>query len=109
VPEQKWTCQGCRVAVSYADGAKAPKRPDGWSKKAGKWLCLRCRREEVMDAAGQGVEGYASRRKALIEFELMRNREATEMDIAKVASCSTAVVRKVRRTLRESGKLPQAA
>ena len=31
------------------------------------------------------------------------------MDIAKVASCSTAVVRKVRRTLRESGKLPQAA
>lgn len=109
MPEQKWTCQECRVTVSYADGAKAPKRPDGWAKKGGKWLCLRCRREEVMDQAGQGVEGYASRRHALIEFELLRDREATEMDIAKRASCSTAVVRKVRRSLREAGKLPAAA
>jgi hypothetical protein len=108
LPEQNWTCQECRVHVRYEDGAKAPKRPDGWSKSAGKWLCLRCRRERVMDEAGSGVEGYASRRKALIEFELMRDREATEMDIAKVASCSTAVVRKVRHTLRESGKLQAA-
>lgn len=109
MPEQNWTCQECRVTVSYADGATPPKRPDGWAKKAGKWLCLHCRREEVMDAAGSGVEGYASRRQALIEFELLRDREATEMDIAKRASCSTAVVRKVRHTLREAGKLPQAA
>jgi hypothetical protein len=109
VPEQSWTCQECRVNVRYADGAKAPRRPDGWAKSAGKWLCLRCRRERVMDAAGTGVEGYSERRKALIEFELLRNREATEMDIAKVASCSTAVVRKVRHSLREAGKLPQAA
>jgi hypothetical protein len=109
VAEQRWTCQECRVVVRYADGAKAPKRPDGWSKSGGKWLCLRCRRERVMDKAGQGVEGYASRRKALIEFELMRNRDQTEMDIAQVASCSTAVVRKVRRTLREQGKLQAPA
>jgi hypothetical protein len=102
VAEQRWTCQECRVVVRYADGAKAPKRP-------GKWLCLRCRRERVMDKAGQGVEGYASRRKALIEFELMRDQDQTEMDIAKVASCSTAVVRKVRRSLRDQGKLQAPA
>ena len=61
-----------------------------------------------MDKAGQGPEGWASRRHALIEFELLRDREATEMEIAKRASCSTAVVRKVRASLREAGKLPES-
>ncbi len=62
----------------------------------------------MMDKAGQGPEGWASRRHALIEFELLRDREATEMEIAKRASCSTAVVRKVRAALREAGKLPES-
>jgi hypothetical protein len=105
---RSWRCSSCDMSVSFEAG-KAPKRPDGWSKRGGKWLCLRCRREEVMDKAGQGPEGWASRRHALIEFELLRDREATEMEIAKRASCSTAVVRKVRAALRESGKLPESA
>lgn len=104
---RSWRCSGCDMSVSFEAG-KAPKQPDGWSKRGGKWLCLRCRREEVMDKAGSGPEGWASRRQALIEFELLRDREATEMEIAKRASCSTAVVRKVRASLKAKGKLPKS-
>ncbi len=107
---RSWVCAQCDVNVSYVAGSRPPRRPDGWAKSGGKWLCLRCRRERVMDrAAAASAEGWASRREALIEFELLRDTEATEMDIAKIASCSTAVVRKVRRNLRDAGKLPAAA
>jgi hypothetical protein len=104
-----WTCTNCEVAVSYpADNA--PEHPGGWAKSSGQWLCLRCRREAVMDeaAAKNGAEGWAPRRQALIEFELQRDPEATEVEVAKRAQCSSATVRKIRRALRESGQLAPA-
>jgi hypothetical protein len=104
-----WTCAGCDVNVSYPSNA-TPEQPAGWAKSGRSWLCLRCRREEVMDqaAAKNGAEGWAPRRQALIEFELRRDPEATEVEVAKRAQCSSATVRKIRRALRDAGELAPA-
>ena len=59
-------------------------------------------------AAKNGAEGWAPRRQALIEFELRRDPEATEVEVAKRAQCSSATVRKIRRELRAAGQLAPA-
>ena len=109
---RRWTCAGCEVTVRYAAGSKAlPRRPEGWTKRGGDWLCLHCRREKAVEAAtiGAGEDGWASRRQALLEFELKRSPEEADGVIAKRANCSTGHVRKVREELESSGKLRKAA
>jgi len=104
-----WTCAGCAVDVSYPNDDSAPEQPAGWAKVGRKWLCLNCRREQAMDeAAAKSADGYVPRRQALIEFELVRDPEATEVEVAKRAQCSSATVRKVRREMREDGRLAPA-
>lgn len=104
-----WTCANCTVTVSYPKES-APEQPGGWAHSEKRWLCLGCRRDEVMDqaAAKNGAEGFVPRRQALIEFELLRDRDATEVEVAKRAHCSSATVRKIRRAMRDSGQLEPA-
>ena len=73
----------------------------------GEWLCLRCRRERVMaEASTVAAEGgKARRRRALTEFELLRDPEASDHLIAKRAQCPTPVVRPVRAALLRAGRL----
>ena len=109
---RRWTCSGCEVTVRYAAGSKAtPRRPEGWSKAGGRWLCLHCQREKAVEKAtiGSGGDGWASRRQALLEFELRRSPEEPDGVIAKRANCSTGHVRKVREDLMRAGKLRKAA
>jgi hypothetical protein len=108
---RRWTCGGCEVTVRYEAGAASPRRPEGWSKRGGRWLCLHCRRELAVEKATQksGDDGWASRRQALVEFELRRSPDEPDGVIAKRANCSTGHVRKLRMQLREAGKLPKAA
>src|SRR5262245_4779898 len=105
---RSWRCSDCKVSVSFA-ADHAPDQPDGWVKKSNKWLCLRCQRERVMDraASGTGADGWASRREALMEFELLRTPEESDVVIAKRANCSTGHVRKARQSLKAAGKLPR--
>ena len=105
---RSWRCSDCKVSVSFAAGT-APTQPDGWVKKSNKWVCLRCQRERVMDraASGQGADGWASRREALMEFELLRTPDESDVVIAKRANCSTGHVRKARQGLTAAGKLPK--
>ena len=105
---RSWRCSDCKVSVSFAAG-RAPVQPDGWVKKSNKWVCLRCQRERVMDraASGRGADGWASRREALMEFELLRTPDESDVVIAKRANCSTGHVRKARQGLKASGKLPK--
>jgi hypothetical protein len=105
---RRWTCAGCKVTVRYAAGSKAlPRRPEGWAKRGSSWLCLHCRREEAVEKAtiGAGEDGWASRRQALLEFELKRSPEEPDGVIAKRANCSTGHVRKIREELLRTGKL----
>jgi hypothetical protein len=108
---RRWTCVGCEVTVRYGAGADAPARPEGWAKRSGRWLCLHCRREQAVEkaTAKSGDDGWASRRQALVEFELRRSPNEPDGVIAKRANCSTGHVRKLRMQLREAGKLPKAA
>ncbi len=104
---KSWTCVGCDVTASFGP-PHASKTPDGWIKQSRGWLCLHCRREEVVASAtadtreGRRVE----RRGALAEFELLRDPEASDGMIAQRIKSSTAIVRPVRARLREAGKLP---
>ena len=61
-----------------------------------------------MDKASTGTtsEERANRRRALTEFELRRDPDASDQLIAKRARCSTAAVRPVRSALMEQGALP---
>lgn len=108
---RRWTCTGCEVTVRYAAGAQSPRRPEGWAKRGGRWLCLHCRREQAVERATvkSGGDGWASRRQALVEFELRRSPEEPDGVIAKRANCSTGHVRKTRLSLLEKGKQPKAA
>jgi len=109
---RRWTCSECEVTVRYAAGIKkAPRRPEGWSKRGGNWLCLHCQREKAVEKAtiGAGSDGWASRRQALLEFELRRSPDEPDGVIAKRANCSTGHVRKVRDELMRAGKLRKAA
>ena len=94
-----------------------PNRWDGrrgrgrrWTKAGGDWLCLHCQREKAVEKATIGAkgDGWASRRQALLEFELRRSPEEPDGVIAKRANCSTGHVRKVREELEAGGKLPKA-
>jgi hypothetical protein len=109
---RRWTCSGCEVTVRYAAGSKStPRRPEGWTKQGGQWLCLHCQREKAVEKAtiGANGDGWASRRQALLEFELRRSPDVPDGVIAKRANCSTGHVRKVREELVRGGKLPKAA
>jgi hypothetical protein len=110
---RSWTCTGCEVTVRYAAGSKfAPRRPEGWTKRGGKWLCLHCRREKAIEQATVGTggaDGWASRRQALLEFELRRSPDEPDGVIAKRANCSTGHVKKIREELLRTGKLRKAA
>jgi hypothetical protein len=109
---RRWTCAGCEVTVRYAAGSSAvPRRPEGWTRRGGEWLCLHCQREKAVEKATIGAkgDGWASRRQALLEFELRRSPEEPDGVIAKRANCSTGHVRKVREELERDGKLSKAA
>jgi hypothetical protein len=99
------------VTVRYAAGSSTPRRPEGWTKQGGSWLCLHCQREKAVEKAtiGANGDGWASRRQALLEFELRRSPEEPDGVIAKRANCSTGHVRKVREELVRGGKLGKAA
>jgi hypothetical protein len=108
-PPRRWTCSVCGVAVSFTGEQRAPKHPEGWKRQGKAWVCLRCRREEAMDAAASAGDADAKsiRRRALVEFELLRDPEAADIVVARRARCSSAMVAPVRTALQEKGKLPK--
>jgi hypothetical protein len=101
-----WTCATCRVVASFAEPS-ALVLPVGWAKVEDGWSCLACRRQEVINAAApaNAVGAAGSRRRALIEFELMREPSAANHEIAKRAKCATFTVRPIRAALQADGRL----
>lgn len=105
---QSWTCRDCGVVASF-DPPRPSGAPEGWARSEDGWLCLNCRREAVI----AGVEGesrkerQSDRRRALMEFELLRDPEASDGAIARRARTSSVMVRPVRAQLREAGRLPE--
>lgn len=109
-----WECSDCGVRVRFDLGAQdslavtaAPSQPANWVADDGGWHCLRCQREAVLDAVSDEGEGTRAqqRRRALVEFELLREPAATDAEIARRAKCTRAQVGPVRTDLVDSGKL----
>ena len=112
---KEWECSDCGVKVRFDLGAlrdspvpvAAPSQPAHWVADERGWHCLRCQREAAVSAPA--VDGDATpaqqRRRALVEFELLREPTATDTEIARRAKCTAAHVAPVRGDLVHSGKL----
>jgi hypothetical protein len=104
---ETWTCGRCGVRASFASGFQQPAEPIGWAQSDGEWRCLACRRTEVIEAARprSATGASASRRRALTEFELLRDPSAPDRVIAKRVNCPTRIVVPIRAALRAAGRL----
>ncbi len=105
---RKWSCDGCGVTVSQADGEPL-RLPAAWASSAEGRFCLHCRRDRAAEAAlgaapGSPVGTRAKlRRAALIEFEVSRTPEHSDGTIARACRTSVTAVAQARRRLRLPG------
>jgi len=100
-----WTCGGCGVSASHADGKPAP-LPATWVATADGCFCLVCRRERAAEAAlsaapdDSPIDARAKlRRAALIEFEVSRTPDHADGTIARACRTSVSAVTRARRRL----------
>jgi hypothetical protein len=107
---ETWTCGRCGVRTSYTPDVREPAEPIGWARTDGEWRCLACRRMDVIEAAAPpNAAGVAAiRRRALTEFELLRDPAAPDRVIARRVRCPTRHVTPVRAALRATRRLPAA-
>ncbi len=103
----QWTCARCEMTSTWANGLDEGTTPPNWETEPnGKHYCLACRRERAVEAALEdvgdvGIEARAKvRRSAVVEFEIVRDPERTEGEIARAARTSIGAVRNARKRLR---------
>lgn len=101
----RWRCARCNVSVGWIDG-RSTGLPANWTRSQESTFCLACSRalagETAVEAApsGSSPEDLARlRRRAMIEFEIGRNPEATNRVIANACRTSGTAVGRVREGL----------
>ncbi len=100
----EFTCARCEVTSRWTEGLGAA-TPPNWVKEKGLYYCLVCRRERAMEQAVEQAGGdrvsTADRAKlrsaAVVDFEIARDPDRTEGEIAKAARASIGAVRKARK------------
>ncbi len=104
-------CARCGVVSRWMPGHERRGPPAGWVKKNGNTYCLSCRRAlatEEADAAAPDTATLEERAKirttALIEFEIDRDPDRPNGEIAKVVRCSVPAVLKARKRLEAEAK-----
>ena len=99
------TCARCEMTTTWIQRAKNEKVPANWITKNGQAYCLACRRELAVDDAlsDMGNDAPAVRAKvrsqAVVEFEIRRDPDRRDGDIARAARCSVMAVSKARKRL----------
>jgi hypothetical protein len=98
-----WTCARCEMTLSFAPGVKRPRLPTTWAKQGGHLYCLACRRDLAGEAGLVGIDENTPNEKRLqirsqarIAFEINRDPERPDNQIAKACRTSTVAVRKAR-------------
>ena len=93
---------------TWTKGLAEGSAPPNWVQDPeGRHYCLSCRREravdEALEAAGDiGIDARAKlRSKAVVRFEIARDPERTEGEIAKAARTSIGAVRNARKQAAE--------
>jgi hypothetical protein len=93
------------MTSTWTNGLEEGIAPPHWVKEGRKFYCLSCRRERAIEAAledcnEEGIEARAKvRSAAVVEFEILRDPERTEGEIARAARTSIGAVRKARKAL----------
>jgi hypothetical protein len=105
-PAQSWTCERCEVTVRWMPGMDAPKLPSGWDESRSGTFCLVCRRALAAEAALDNAPAKTTaeqraklRATALIEFEIRRDPDRGNGEIARACRSSIPAVAKARRRL----------
>ncbi len=99
------TCARCEMTTRWIPADKREKVPANWIVKNGQSYCLACRRELAVDEALEQMtdEAPAARAKirsqAVVEFEIRRDPDRRDGDIARAARCSVMAVSKARKRL----------
>lgn len=101
----EFTCARCEVTSRWTNGFDGA-APPNWVRENGLYYCLVCRREraieDAIERAGDDVttaERAKLRSTAVVDFELRRDPNRTEGEIAKAARASIGAVRKARKNL----------
>jgi len=109
-----WTCDRCEMTIRYLPGHEPSGPPTGWSVEDDGTHCLACRRdlaaEEAFDRADADVsrEDRAKlRNRGRLDFEILRDPERTNGEIAKALRCSVPAVLKARQRLEAAGSEPR--
>jgi len=104
-------CARCGVISRWMPGHERRTPPAGWVKRKGVCYCLSCRRalatEDADAAAPEGLsleERAKIRTTALIEFEIDRDPDRPNGEIAKVVRCSVPAVLKARKRMEAEAK-----
>ena len=93
------------MTSTWTNGLEKGKVPPHWVRENGLHYCLACRRERAVDAALEdvgdvGIEARAKvRSQAVVTFEILRDPDRTEGEIAKAARTSIGAVRKARKAV----------
>jgi hypothetical protein len=100
------TCARCEMTTTWIPRSKREKVPANWITKNGQAYCLACRRELAVDdaLAEMGDEGAPAARakirsQAVVEFEIRRDPDRRDGDIARASRCSVMAVSKARKRL----------
>jgi hypothetical protein len=105
-PAPEWMCARCEMTSRWTRGLDGVDSPPNWVRDpGGNHYCLACQRERAVDAALEGADdaGIEARAKlrsaAVVEFEITRDPDRTEGEIARSARTSIGAVRKARKRL----------
>ena len=104
-----WTCERCEVTASWAADADHPQLPRGWVADGEGTFCLGCRRTLAGEAAlDETVETTRDerakiRRAAVLEFEVRRDPDRGNGEIARACRSSVPAVINARRRLGIAG------
>lgn len=102
----RWECARCKVIARWARGAERGGQPTTWTEDEGQIYCLACRRALAAEAAlDDAPENLTNQRRAqlragaLVEFEIRRDPQRTNGEIARAIRTSVAAVVKARQRL----------
>lgn len=97
------TCDGCAVTVSWMEGSEHKGLPPNWTREKSGTYCLLCRRSRAAEEALEQAPENASREQraklrasAVLDFEVARDPERPNGEIAKACRASVAAVLRAR-------------
>ena len=114
---RSWCCDRCAVKIKWMPGYERKGGPPaGWTRRGDKAHCLQCRRAIAAEAANETAPEGATREEraklraqALIEFEIRRDPDRPNGEIAKVVRCSVPAVMKARHRIEAEPKAATGA